>query len=118
LSHKQGRFLVADLEGKVVGYAGMWLLIDEVHITTVAVAPEYRRQGIAWRLMVVLLEEAKELGATCSTLEVRAGNTGAITMYERLGYVSAAKRKSYYPDNAEDAVVMWLHGLHEWEPPS
>jgi ribosomal-protein-alanine N-acetyltransferase len=117
LGHAHGVFLTALLEGRVVGYGGVWLVIDEAHITTVAVAPENQRCGIGWRLMVELLEKAKERGMTCSTLEVRAGNQAAISLYLRLGYVEVARRKSYYPDNHEDAVVMWLYDLPTWNPP-
>lgn len=118
LGHERGVFLVAILDGEVVGYGGVWLVIDEAHITTVAVAPNQQRKGIGWRLMVQLLDKAKERGMTCSTLEVRAGNTAAISLYERLGYVVAARRRAYYPDNKEDAIVMWLYDLDKWDAPS
>lgn len=118
LSHERGVFLVAIGDGDVVGYGGVWLVIDEAHITTVAVSPEHQRQGIGSRLMIELLDRAKAAGMTCSTLEVRASNDTAIRLYERLGYHIAARRKSYYPDNREDAIVMWLHGLETWEPPT
>ena len=110
LDHPHGIFLVALAEGKVVGYGGTWIVIDEAHITTVAVDPEYRRKGIGNKIMAALLEEAEKKGATCSTLEVRAGNEPAIKLYEDLGYVRSATRKRYYPDNKEDAVVMWRYG--------
>jgi ribosomal-protein-alanine N-acetyltransferase len=109
LDHPHGIFLVAMLDGQVAGYGGVWLVIDEAHITTVAVAPEHRRKGIGQAIMKGLLERAAERGATCSTLEVRAGNAEAIAMYERLGYAKSAVRKRYYPDNREDALVMWRY---------
>jgi ribosomal-protein-alanine N-acetyltransferase len=118
LNHPHGVFLVAILEGQVVGYGGTWLVIDEAHITTVAVAPEHQRKGIGRRLMVELLERAKAAGMLCSSLEVRAGNEAGIQLYERLGYAVTTRRKGYYPDNREDALVMWLHNLATWEPPS
>jgi len=68
-------------------------------------------------MMIELLSKAKEAGMVCSTLEVRAGNDPAIQMYQKLGYEIAATRKGYYPDNREDAVVMWLYHLDTWEPP-
>lgn len=110
-------FLVALLEGRLVGYGGVWLLIDEAHVTTVAVRAAERRQGIARRLVVQLLDASKERGMTCATLEVRAGNEAAHGLYASLGFQVAARRKGYYPDNNEDALVMWLHGLDAWEPP-
>lgn len=114
LNHPHGVFLTALLEGHVVGYGGFWMVIDETHITTIAVAPQHQRKGIGKRLMVELLTRAKEKNMACSTLEVRAGNEAAIRLYENLGYVAVARRKAYYPDNQEDAVVMWLHDLQGW----
>lgn len=109
LDHPYGIFLVASLGDHIVGYGGVWLVVDEAHITTIAVDPDYRRQGIARSIMQALLDQAVKRGATCSTLEVRAGNEAAIRLYEGLGYVRAAIRKRYYPDNKEDAVVMWRY---------
>ena len=117
LEHAYGIFIVAILNSKVVGYGGIWLVVDEAHVTNIAIDPEQRRQGIGKRLMVELLEAAKAAGMACSTLEVRASNEAAIKLYEQLGFVNAATRKGYYPDNKEDAVVMWLYNLDTWEPP-
>lgn len=114
----QSIFYVASLGTEMIGFGGIWKVIDEAHVTTVAVKEEHRRKGYGWEIMVRLLEEAKEQGMTCSTLEVRAGNEGAIKMYEKLGYVGVSKRKRYYPDNKEDALVMWLFSLDKWEAPS
>ncbi len=116
LDNPQSVFLVAFGDGKVVGYGGYWRCIDEAHITTVAVSTSMRRQGVGKRLMHTLLNRAIEEGMTCSTLEVRAGNEPAIKMYESMGYKVTAKRKGYYPDNKEDALVMWLHDLASWTP--
>jgi len=116
LNHEHGIFLVAFEEGKVVGYGGVWLVIDEAHITTIAVDETRRRHGIGQRLMNQLLGKAKEMGMVCSTLEVRASNEPAVKLYEKLGYATTARRKGYYPDNSEDALVMWLHDLKSWEP--
>jgi len=109
LTNPQSVFLVALVNGEVVGFGGLWLVVDEAHITTVAVDPERRHQGIGRKLMLELLELAGARGMTCSTLEVRAGNEAALKLYESLGYVRASCRRMYYPDNDEDAVVMWLH---------
>jgi ribosomal-protein-alanine N-acetyltransferase len=118
LDHSYGIFFVA-LDGRnVVGYAGAWLVVDEAHVTTVAVAPDQRRKGIGRLLTEELLKTAKDSGMLCSTLEVRAGNEPAIELYKQLGYVVTAQRKAYYPDNQEDALVMWLHDLQKWTPPS
>ena len=117
LDNPHKAFLVAIASGMVIGYGGIWLIVDEAHVTNIAISPDYRRQGIGQRLMVQLLDRAKEAGMTCSTLEVRASNAAAITMYEQLGYRETARRKRYYPDNQEDAVVMWLYDLQAWETP-
>ncbi len=117
LDHERGIFLAALLEGQVVGYAGIWMVVDEAHVTTIAVAPEHQRKGIGERLMTEVLIKSREAGMKCSTLEVRAGNEGAIQLYTKLGFLVAGKRKGYYPDNREDAVVMWLHQLDTWDPP-
>ncbi|MCW5941054.1 MAG: ribosomal protein S18-alanine N-acetyltransferase [Fimbriimonadaceae bacterium] len=118
LVNRESTFLVAIGDGNVVGYGGAWRVIDELHVTTVAVHPDHRRRGIAKRLMVRLLEEGRDEGLACSTLEVRAGNEAAIRMYENLGYASVGLRKRYYPDNREDAVIMWLYGLESWRAPA
>lgn len=111
LDHAFGVFLVALVEGKVVGYGGIWLVVDEAHVTNLAVDSSMHRQGIARRLMTELLNRARERGMTCSTLEVRASNEAAIRLYEGLGYKQTAVRRGYYPDNREDAVVMWMYDL-------
>ena len=109
-----GDFRVAVDRTKVVGFGGIWDVIDEAHVTTIAVNPEMRRRGIGKQLMIDLLRRAKERGMTCSTLEVRESNEAAIAMYEKLGYSRCAVRKRYYPDNHESAIVMWLHELQRW----
>lgn len=114
LNNEPGVFIVAEENGRVVAYAGMWLIVDEAHVINIAVAPDRRREGLGKRLMIELLARAQERGATCSTLEVRASNQSAIQLYEGLGYVSSGVRKRYYPDNREDAVVMWLYNLQGW----
>lgn len=111
LENPQSCFLVVWSEGKIVGYGGYWRCIDEAHITTVSVDPALQRSGIATRLMRELLGRAIDEGMTCSTLEVRAGNEAAIKLYEKLGYKVTAERKKYYPDNREDALIMWLYDL-------
>ncbi len=114
VTNPQAIFLVAFYENTIVGFGGLWLCVDEAHITTLAVAPDFRRRGIGRILMDQLLGRAADKGMTCSTLEVRAHNSAAIELYKSLGYEETARRKGYYPDNKEDAVVMWLHDLSSW----
>ncbi len=111
LLHEDRIFIVALLGSAVVGYGGVWLIVDEAHVTTLAVDESSRRLGVGEKLMRQLLERSRGRGMTCSTLEVRAGNEAAIKLYEKLGYVQVGVRKGYYPDNKEDAIVMWLYNL-------
>lgn len=111
IDHGPSEFLVATIGGEVVGYAGAWIVADECHVTTIAVSPVHRRQGLGKKMMDEILARSKERGVLCATLEVRADNEAAIKMYEKLGFVISGKRKAYYPDNKEDAVIMWLNDL-------
>ncbi|MBA3725971.1 MAG: ribosomal protein S18-alanine N-acetyltransferase [Armatimonadetes bacterium] len=111
LSNHQATYLVATHNTTLVGFAGYWSIIDEAHVTNIAVHPNHRRNGVGRLLMERILEAAKTTDHTCSTLEVRAGNVAAITLYEKLGFVRCGLRKGYYPKDKEDAVVMWLYGL-------
>ncbi len=111
LQNPQARYFVASTGGQIVGFCGYWRVIDEAHITNVAVAPSSRNQGIGRQLVCAALEDAAAAGLRCATLEVRAGNTPAISLYEKLGFAKCAVRKAYYPSNREDAIVMWLYNL-------
>ena len=114
LEHKYGIFLVGLIQGEVSAYGGVWILVDEAHVTNVVVKSELRGQGIGRMLMIELLTQARAKGAVCATLEVRATNSAAIHLYEELGFVKSTTRKQYYPDNKEDAVVMMLNDLIKW----
>ncbi|MFZ5944414.1 MAG: ribosomal protein S18-alanine N-acetyltransferase [Bacillota bacterium] len=92
---------------KVIGYGGMWIILDEAHITNIAIAPPYRGRRYGEILMLKLIEKAILRGAERITLEVRKSNKSAQTLYERLGFKEAGLRKGYYVDNNEDAVIMW-----------
>jgi len=110
IENPQARYFVAR-EGEILGFAGYWTLIDEAHITTIAVKPEARGKGTGRALMLTIIEDAAARGMTCATLEVRIGNVAAIRLYESLGFLNSGVRKNYYPDNREDAVIMWRYGL-------
>jgi ribosomal-protein-alanine N-acetyltransferase len=90
----------------VLGFAGIWLLADEAHITNIAVREKHRRRGIGERLLIAIIELAIELGAKLITLEVRASNLDAQKLYARYGFVRVGLRRGYYTDNREDAVLM------------
>ena len=111
LTNPHSIFWVAKTSGQVIGYAGAWTLVDEAHITNVAVDPTFRRQGIGRKLVNELLGRSLDAGMTCATLEVRASNQAAIELYKGFGFVEASIRRKYYPDNNEDAVIMWLYDL-------
>lgn len=100
-------YYVARFEREVIGYAGLWIIFDEAHVTNVAVHPDYRGRRLGELLLNILIQEAIYLGADRMTLEVRVSNHPARRLYERLGFVSAGIRKGYYNDNKEDAIIMW-----------
>lgn len=93
--------------GQVCGYVGVWKILDEGHITNVAVAPDYRRMHIGRAMLEALIEVTGQAGIERYTLEVRASNEPAIRLYEGLGFKSEGIRPGYYEDNGEDAVIMW-----------
>jgi ribosomal-protein-alanine N-acetyltransferase len=100
-------------EERVVGFAGVWLMVDEAHITTFGVHPEWRRRGVGRQLMVHVLDLALEMRATRLTLEVRVGNTAAQSLYRGFGFEVVGRRPRYYTDDGEDALVMSTPPLSE-----
>jgi ribosomal-protein-alanine N-acetyltransferase len=110
-ANRLARYVVARAGSTVVGFGGVWLMVDEAHITTIGVHPEWRRQGVGRRLLVALIALAEELRASRVTLEVRAGNLGAQALYAELGFVVAGHRTNYYTDDGEDALVMTTPAL-------
>ena len=105
-------FVAKDVDGKtdkVVGYAGLWHVVTEGHVTNVAVAPACRGKGIGSMLVERILAFAVEKDMIGVTLEVRVGNKAALSLYKRHGFLSAGIRKNYYTDTGEDAIVMWRY---------
>lgn len=105
------RCWAAELDDRLVGMLVLWMIVDEAHIATLATHPDFRRQGIAKRLLVAALKNAYAEGARTALLEVRAGNDAAQTMYRKFGFEVVGRRERYYKDNNEDAVLMTLHRL-------
>lgn len=103
------QYRVVRLDGKLVGYGGMWLIVDEAHITNIAVHPDFRQQRIGERLMTELIGLANQHKLTGITLEVRPSNQGALRLYNKLGFLPTAFRKGYYSDTGEDALIMWKY---------
>jgi ribosomal-protein-alanine N-acetyltransferase len=105
------RCWVAEVDGRVVGMIVAWLFVDEVHIATLATHPDFRRQGIAQKLLTHTLRYTSDEGAVSSFLEVRESNLAAQAMYRKFGYENTGRRKRYYKDNDEDAVLMTLSSI-------
>ncbi len=105
-TNRMARYLVVRAGVRVIGYAGIWLMVDEAHVTTFAVMPAYRRRGIGGLLLSELVELSADLGATVVTLEVRLSNAEARRMYQRFGFRPVGVRPRYYSDNGEDALIM------------
>ena len=111
LDNKLALWLVA-VEGETVaGYIGSQTVMDETDMMNVAVHPDFRRQGIAENLVAALVENLKKMGSHCLTLEVRVSNAPAIALYEKLGFAQIGRRKNYYRNPREDALIL----RKEWE---
>lgn len=100
-------YIVALVNQQVVGYAGAWLVLDEAHITNVAVHPDFRGKKIGRLLMTELIRRVLVKGALKMTLEVRLSNHIAQKLYQSLGFEPMGRRRRYYSDNNEDAIIMW-----------
>jgi ribosomal-protein-alanine N-acetyltransferase len=103
--------VVRDEHGRAVAYGGQWVILDEAHITNIAVHPDFRRRGIGHKLMVALMCQALARGARRMTLEVRVSNLAAQALYAQLGFRPSGVRRGYYMDTGEDALVMWLDDI-------
>jgi ribosomal-protein-alanine N-acetyltransferase len=106
-NNKFAVYIVLEENNKIIGYCGTWVVIDEAHITNVAVLPEYRGRKLGEALMRKLMSVAREMGAKSMTLEVRVTNQVAQSLYRKLGFQNGGIRKNYYSDNQEDGLVMW-----------
>lgn len=102
------RYVVALIDGQIVGYGGVWLIIDEGHITNIAVRKGFRKKGIGSELLKGLIEVCKNRDLTSMTLEVRESNLAARNLYKKHGFMEAGIRPKYYGDNNENALIMWL----------
>ena len=109
--NRLARYLVAEEECEIIGYAGTWLVINEAHVTNVAVSGRRRKEGIGRLLMEQLMELARDNGMESMTLEVRVSNTAARHLYQQLGFVEAGIRKNYYSETKEDALILWREKL-------
>jgi ribosomal-protein-alanine N-acetyltransferase len=105
-TNRLARYVVIRDDADIIGYAGMWLMVDEAHITTFAVAPERRREGIGEVLLGEVLTVCANVGASVATLEVRVSNMPARKLYEKYGFRPVGVRRRYYTDDNEDALIM------------
>lgn len=104
-------YLVVTEDDEIVGYGGFMAVVDEAHITKIAVKEGYRRLGVGRLLIKGLLEEARKRGINSMTLEVRQSNKAAIKLYEVMGFEHTAIRRDFYMNPREDAIIMWLRRL-------
>lgn len=116
MNNVAARYLVAEKDGRVIGYAGAWIILDESHITNIAVFKEERGQGIGRKLTAGLMQYLSNLGAAYATLEVRKSNMVAQNLYVSLGFIKLGVRKRYYEDNGEDALIMVCDHMPEADP--
>lgn len=104
-------YVAKSIDGELLGYAGTWHIIDEGHITTIAVKKSHLRKHIGEAIIIRILEDCYKAGIKYLTLEVRVSNTPAINLYEKYGFNSLGTRKGYYQDNNEDALIMWTENI-------
>lgn len=103
------KYIVMEYENEIIGYCGVWIVMDEAHITNIAIHSKHRGKGFGELLFRYMIELAKMYGAKKMTLEVRVTNYTAQNLYKKLGFVPGGIRKNYYSDNGEDALVMWVN---------
>jgi [ribosomal protein S18]-alanine N-acetyltransferase len=111
IDNKHAHYFVMDLDGIIVGYIGIWIVIDDAQITNVAILPNYRGNKLGEKLFGYAVQYAVEMGVKRLSLEVRESNYPAQGLYKKFGLVSGGIRKNYYTDNQEDAIVMWVNLL-------
>jgi len=109
------RYMVAEEDGRILAFAGAWMILEEGHITNIAVTKEERGRGIGKAVTTALMQYAANLGVQYMTLEVRRSNLVAQQMYRSLGFIELGYRKRYYEDNGEDALLMVCQDMPEME---
>ncbi len=101
------KYVIVECAGQIAGYGGMWIIVDEAHVTNIAIASAFRGKGMGSLLMERLQASATYFGAARMTLEVRVSNLAAQSLYKKYGFEEAGVRPGYYSDNQEDALIMW-----------
>ncbi|WP_160724917.1 ribosomal protein S18-alanine N-acetyltransferase [Bacillus sp. USDA818B3_A] len=108
-NNKFAVYIVLEEDHKIIGYCGSWIVIDEAHVTNIAILPEFRGKKLGGALLAKLMTTAREMGAKSMTLEVRVTNHVAQSLYRKFGFQNGGIRKRYYSDNQEDALIMWVN---------
>lgn len=108
INNNFAHYLVIENEGEIIGYCGLWVIVDEAHITNIAIDPLFRGLKLGDQLLLHAIELARTMGALKMTLEVRVSNHIAQRLYSKHGFEPGGIRKNYYTDNQEDALVMWV----------
>ena len=109
--NKLAHYFVGRFEDEIIAYGGLWVILEDAHITTVAVDPAHQGRKHGERILIHLLDEAIDRGASWITLEVRESNTVAQKLYKKYGFAIVNTRRGYYSDNDENALVMWAGNL-------
>lgn len=109
IHNDHAHYYVAELDEKIIGYAGMWIVVDDAQITNIAIMPKYRGYKIGEKIFQYVCGQAIKMGSKRLSLEVRSSNEVAQNMYRKFGLVPGGIRKNYYTDNQEDAIVMWVN---------
>jgi len=109
--NKLAHYYVGRIDNRVVAYGGIWVILEDSHVTTIAVSPEFRGRRCGEQMLLHLLDQAIERGASWMTLEVRESNTAAQALYRKYGFTTVSTRRGYYSDNNENALVMWAGNL-------
>ncbi|MBU3112973.1 ribosomal protein S18-alanine N-acetyltransferase [Clostridium lacusfryxellense] len=111
LDNKFAKYVVLKSGNSIIGYGGMWIIIDEAHVTNVAVHPDVRGQGAGDMIVEALFRICRKHKVCGITLEVRSSNFIALNLYQKYGFQQEGLRRNYYEDNGEDAVIMWNRNL-------
>jgi ribosomal-protein-alanine N-acetyltransferase len=109
--NKLAHYFIGRVGGKIVAYGGIWVILEDSHVTTIAVQPEWRGRKFGEEMLLRLLDEAIAQGACWITLEVRESNVSAQKLYRKYGFTTVSTRRGYYSDNGENALVMWAGNL-------
>ncbi len=111
LKNRVAHYTVLEQDGEIIGYCGMWVLFEEAHITNIAIHPSFRGHGYGKQLLHASMRVAASFGAEMMTLEVREHNTVAQRMYDEMDFLQQGRRKRYYTDTGEDALLLWNRNI-------